>query len=108
MDADYPDTEELKLIVNWTHTDFWGLLAFVRERWQFADCGYWKEDSRRFHISTGGWSGNEDLIGAMAENRMFWLMCWHSSRRGGHYEFELPYLGQSQRDCEQCPANSNA
>ena len=39
------------------------------------------------YISTGGWSGNEDLIGAMQNNAMLWIMTWVSSRRGGHYTF---------------------
>ena len=39
-------------------------------------------------VSTGGWSGCEDLIGALQENTIFWMMCWVSSRRGGHFEFE--------------------
>lgn len=40
-------------------------------------------------FSTGGWSGQEDLIGALEYGLIgrFYLWSW---RRGGHYEFRLP------------------
>jgi len=38
-------------------------------------------------VSTGGWSGNEELIGAMRMNFILWSQWWWSSRRGGHYVF---------------------
>lgn len=101
MDADgYPDEDELERIRGWelkARTDFVEALAFVRERWMYPD--YWREipgwfdDSNkrvtRYEISTGGWSGNEDLMSAMQDNRVLWLFCWVQSRRGGHYVFEL-------------------
>lgn len=90
MGDEYPTDDDLQRIREWGHTDFTGLMQFVRERWKYADCGYWTQDDREYAISTGGWSGNEELLGAMRENQMFWLCCWVSSRRGGHYEFELP------------------
>jgi hypothetical protein len=42
----------------------------------------------RFHYSTGGWSGHEELIGEL-EHTFFWMFCWVQSRRGGHYIFEI-------------------
>jgi len=67
-------------------------MDFVHSLWHWPDWG-WKElatdDRTTYDISTGGWSGNEELIGAMRENFMFWSMCWVSSRRGGHYIFEV-------------------
>lgn len=44
----------------------------------------------RYTFSTGGWSGNEDLIRAMEQNWMIWSLTWVQSRRGGHYIFEDP------------------
>lgn len=91
MDNDgYPDEDELSAIRAWPCYDFLALLQFVRELWKYSDCGYWAQDGNKFRISTAGWSGNEDLIGAMRENFAFWSMCWQSFRRGGHYEFEVP------------------
>jgi len=40
-----------------------------------------------WELHTGGWSGNEEIIRAMQDNRVWWGMFWESSRRGGHYEF---------------------
>lgn len=42
-----------------------------------------------YTLHTGGWSGNEDIIDALKSNSMFWALCWVSSRRGGHFEFEI-------------------
>jgi hypothetical protein len=91
MDDDgYPEEHELKAIREWPRTDLPGLLDYVRERWAYADCGYFEQDGRAYNISTAGWSGNEDIIGALQENRSFWVLCWQSSKRGGHYQFEIP------------------
>jgi len=91
MDKDgYPEDHELKKIEEWNYRDFEGLMAYVEERWRYADCGYWKKGRKYYRISTGGWSGNEEIIGALKENTMFWMCCWWSSRRGGHYMFTIP------------------
>lgn len=58
----------------------------ARQLWAYPDYfrqpapGYWE-------ISTGGWSGNEDIIEAMQDNQVFWSLHWLESRRGGHYKF---------------------
>lgn len=90
MDADgYPTSAELKKIQKWPHTDLEGLLKYVRERWAYADMGYWRQTRHRYYVSTAGWSGNESIIGALEKNYVFWAICWVQSRRGGHYIFEL-------------------
>jgi len=85
----YPDEEELKKIETWDWHDPFGLLEFVYKRWKYADSGYWSQDGSLYSISTAGWSGNEDLIAALERNTFFWMFNWMSSRRGGHYEFEV-------------------
>ena len=91
MDTDgYPEEHELQTIREW-QDDYLALMTYIYERWKYADWG-WREpdaDHECYHISTAGWSGNESLIEAMEANRMFWLMTWQSSRRGGHYEFKV-------------------
>jgi hypothetical protein len=97
LDGDgYPTEEAERLVREWPHDDFHGLMAFVRGLWRYSE--YWNESKDfdiigkeviKHHVSTAGWSGNESLIQALKENRMFWLMCWEQSRRGGHYIFEL-------------------
>ena len=89
MKDEYPEEHELKKIAEWDYKDFPGLMGYVKERWKYADCGYWKRGRKYYRISTGGWSGNESIISALIQNRMFWAMCWVSSERGGHYVFEI-------------------
>jgi hypothetical protein len=96
----YPDEVELETIRKWPWKDCVGLLEYVKERWWEPDWG-WTEDNGIIDVSTGGWSGNEDLIGAMQDNTMFWMLCWESSRRGGHYEFTLPLPERSYLDTGQ-------
>lgn len=89
MQDEYPEEHELRNIKRWDYKDFYGLMEYVEELWKYADVGYWNRDCGSYRISTGGWSGNESIIGALQENRMFWGMCWISSKRGGHYVFEI-------------------
>lgn len=89
----YPSDETLDLIEKWPHTDFAGLLAFVRSAWEYPE--YWKVRGRWHRVVTGGWSGNEDLIGALKSNAVFWAMYWQSSHRGGLYHFKVPVIKKS-------------
>ena len=92
----YPAEQTLDAIRTWPH-DYRALMAFIRPIWKFATAGYWRESDavtrghnvRAYTLSTGGWSGNESIIGALCDNTMFWSVCWESSRRGGVYEFEI-------------------
>ncbi|MGH7207832.1 MAG: hypothetical protein ACREIL_00455 [Nitrospiraceae bacterium] len=95
-ERDYPTNEELKVIEAWpanTTDSIRALLALVKERWNWPDWG-WHQDGSRLLISTGGWYGNEDLIDALRGNFMFWVLCWVSVRRGGHFEFNVPELAE--------------
>lgn len=102
-DADgYPSEEELTRVRTWPYGDLPGLFAYLKERWAYADMGYWVEENEAakdaidtahvkvYRISTAGWSGNESLIEAMQENPVLWAICWYSARRGGHFEFHVP------------------
>lgn len=86
MTQEYPTEEELKKIQEWPVEDFHGLMAFVKSLWAFDSWG-WSQEGDLYRISTGGWSGNEDIIGALQENTIFWLFYWQQSARGGHYIF---------------------
>ena len=91
MDKDgYPTEVELKKIENWPYNDdFEPLMEYVRERWDYANDGFWRQNGDKYYISTAGWSGNETIIGALQANLMFWGSCWQKSERGGHYVFLL-------------------
>jgi len=85
----YPEEDELEKIAKWPYKDIQGLMEYVHERWEYANCGYWKTGRKYYHLSTGGWSGNESIIFALRQNQMFWALRWVSSTRGGHYTFEI-------------------
>lgn len=89
----YPTDDELKRIAEWPYTDFPAMMIFIKALWEYSDFpGYWQQHGSIFKIHTGGWSGNEDLIGAMFGNTMFHATCWMKSERGGHYVFKVKLL----------------
>lgn len=88
----YPTETTLAAIRTWDYKDATGLMEFVIAAWKWADMGVIMKKLRaknRYSISTGGWSGNEDIIDALAKNWKFWNLYWKSSKRGGHYIFEI-------------------
>jgi hypothetical protein len=91
----YPEGHELRRIRNYGD-DFHGLMDYVKYLWKYPDritefhstC----EDGKVYRIvsvSTGGWSGNEDIVDALQKNHSFWMICWHMSKRGGYHEFRI-------------------
>ena len=96
----YPTEIALDIIKNWTfRMSSKALFEFIHSIWWMPDWG-WKEcpcvdeltgnETYTYHISTGGFSGNESIIYALQENKyMMWHLTWKQSRRGGHYIFEL-------------------
>ena len=84
----YPTDETLETIEKWPFMDCKGWFSFIGEAW------YWPEmfdvNGNTVSASTGGWSGNEDIINAMERNELMWVISWKCSQRGGHYEFEIP------------------
>lgn len=86
----YPEKHELRKIRDWDYKDFAGLIDYIEERWYAGDLGYFRRGRKYIYLSTAGWSGNESIIGALIDNTMFWTVCWVSSKRGGHYKFEIP------------------
>lgn len=93
----YPTEEELTRIRDWPSDDPFGWFTFIKLVWWQPGWG-WKESGgvdnqghiRQYFISTGGWSGNEEIIHAMRDNFILWTLTWESHRRGGHYEFRVP------------------
>jgi hypothetical protein len=91
MDNDgYPENEELEKIKQWdcTKDGGEGLLNYVRILWHWPE--FTRKEGDVYVFVTGGWSGNEELIGAMRRNSLFWALCWMLSKRGGRHEF-IPY-----------------
>lgn len=66
--------------------DPWRFVDVIKEGWAYPD--YIWEQGKYLYISTGGWSGNEDIIDAL-HHSMFWWVFFFNHRRGGHYTFEM-------------------
>lgn len=99
-----PSEETLDLIRKWkvqnnfTQKD---LRGFCREAWNWGNKMWGHRrgcDGHRpwIDVSTGGWSGNESIIEALQENRIFWAMSWVHSIRGGHYRFYTSPFSESE------------
>lgn len=88
MTSEYPSDEDLRRIARWPYADFEGLLDFIESLWNYAEWGFRRR--RDFILlSTGGWSGNEEILSALRDNTLCWTFYWVSSRRGGHHVFRL-------------------
>lgn len=96
--SDYPHQTDLDRIVKWTGKDGTplDLMHFV-ESVMNPDYGIlefkettntWDEPITEVRYVTGGWSGNEDIIGALMKN-LFWAYFWESTHRGGLYFFHI-------------------
>lgn len=85
--SEYPSDEELDKIRIWETIDalkFSALMEYIKPLWVY---GWWEQKGNIYYISTGGWSGNEDIVTALQENQLFWMLYWQQSKRGGHYIF---------------------
>lgn len=96
----YPTDEEFQRIREWDifERPVAELLDFLESLWWMPDWGFKLTGKRvlRLELHTAGWSGNEDIIAALQQTPMFWMMFWQKSTRGGHYWFriDLRTLGQ--------------
>ena len=93
---EYPTDEELERIEKWdAFKDPMGLVEYVKSLWWVPDWGFklYRGRSRLFgwrcwklQLHTGGWSGNEDIIGSLHRNFTFWQSWqkehWHRTFRG--------------------------
>lgn len=89
----YPTEAALTRLEQWPVTDAEGAFIFLRAIWWAAEWGFdvrERAHSWRYHVSTAGWSGNEDAVRALERNEALWRLALVSVRRGGHYVFEIP------------------
>lgn len=96
----YPTEVELKYIREYDFTNgIEPLLEFLKDIWAYPDRIVIKGKKVKWmYLSTGGWSGNEDIIGALMDNYVFWIMCWRKSTRGGHYWFKIRLVKNLHRE----------
>lgn len=88
--AEYPEPEDLDALSFWPMAKAAEWVDTARRIWWAGDT-LTRRTSRRLYLSTGGWSGNEDIVGAMRSSPL-WSMCWLSSHRGGHHVLDLTRL----------------
>lgn len=95
-DHGYPTEAAIERIAEWefrTRDQLDELWAFVRSLWYYPNRFVEQSDGDRiWQVSTGGWSGNEDVVSAMRSNFLLWSLTWVQSRRGGHHIFDLNVL----------------
>lgn len=110
MDGEYPSRESVDGLAALYLTDYAAceaVLAHLQSIWRWGD--YFKRGParrppgrkgwlprRRWRVSTGGWSGHEELIDALREAPGFWALCFWSEHRGGHFVFETRGEGASR------------
>lgn len=89
LDSDgYPTDAALAKVKSWEYDQERGwnpLLCFVEDLWRYQ--GFFRREDFWAFAITGGWSGNEDLIGALQGNYAFWGMSWSFSSAGGFHAF---------------------
>ena len=97
---EYPTDEQLDRIKQWDTLAIGvkPLVEYVESLWWAPDWGFKLRDgyiqwdrrrAKKLELHTGGWSGNEDIIGALRSS-FFWFLYWQKSLRGGHYWFTIP------------------
>lgn len=103
VECDYPTDAALAKIEAWPWEDAAGLLDFVRAIWHWPEFGVSDElrpheaevvhaepEDRFLRLATGGWSGNESIIGALDRNVVAIAMLWCLSSRGGLHIYKYP------------------
>lgn len=89
----YPDSKDIERIEQWNGTPR-ELIEFIASLWQYDDIeirnGFdsLRKACYKVEFHTIGWSGNEEIIGAL-QDTFFWIVNWQKSERGGHYYFEI-------------------
>lgn len=65
-----------------------GVINKLQEMWNYDNCLKYKSTDKSWSLElhTGGWSGNEEIIGIL-QDTFFWFFHWHKHERGGHYYF---------------------
>lgn len=98
-DDQYPSDEELAYIASWPlENSVKDLFEYVVSIWNYPDFAAIEKvrsdlgwDAYQITLITGGWSGNESILGALeqAGDTMMWNIFWLESRRGGYNKFEV-------------------
>lgn len=106
--SEYHTDKLLNQIATWDMHNIHQLVANLVELWEYKKYTKlnWTYENKRCYdkkptyerkhailnleLHTGGWSGNEDIIQALQNNKLFWVN-WEMSRVGGHYYFKIDF-----------------
>lgn len=98
--GDYPSDETLQAIRNWPASQINACLEFARAAWHWENWAteelrpheremvHAEEGQRFLRLATGGWSGNEEIVGALNDN-MWARHQWCLSASGGLHIYEF-------------------
>lgn len=94
--SDYPTQAEIERLLGFVGTPH-EFVTYVNSIWhwdmisiQTGDDGYSETHPYlEVRMVTGGWSGNEEIIGTI-EKTMFGFAFWWSSNRGGLHIYRVP------------------
>ena len=93
MKEDYPSKEELDNIINWRYVDYESaveLAEYIVSLWHWEHMATIKgKKVKILTLITGGWSGNEEIIGAIEKNVLFPMLYWQKSERGGLHIYKI-------------------
>ncbi len=100
MNNEYPRDSELREIKKWDviKGNLPEFVDYIKSLWWMPEWGFklyrgrehiFRQWCMKLELHTGGWSGNEDVIGTL-QGTFFWTLFWQKSIRGGHYWFEFP------------------
>jgi hypothetical protein len=94
MEEEYPDESDLQKIREWDAIkDPFGLVEFIKLICNYDAICWTGKKVWQVEFHTCGWSGNEDIINALHDNKhLFWGIYWQKSERGGHYYFKIRKL----------------
>lgn len=107
MDSDgYPTDETLEAIRTWPFGHLAELFDEVARIWHWGygigellpaerEVVHADDGDRFLRLATGGWSGNEDIIGAISDNIMA-QQRWRLSASGGLHIYEYPVAPQEK------------
>ncbi|MBI5327010.1 MAG: hypothetical protein HZB80_01780 [Deltaproteobacteria bacterium] len=88
LDKDQYSTKEmLKTIAAWKGS-YKELMQNIADNFPYYGRCEFRTIDETWEVATSGWSGCEDIISALRDNTLFWMICWRLSKRGGYYEFE--------------------
>ncbi len=69
----------------------WVNPSSVKESWGVTRIWHKQHPILILELHTGGWSANEEIINTLQDNKLFWLMWWWKTERGGYYTFEIDF-----------------